>query len=316
MATRTPLLVMLALATLGLLPARAHAAPKPGFYAASCNQMRWGATKAAALRACDRAVRADKDLDARACNCTKHATVVELTADTKPAFFLAGYNIKGRDPRHATLACEHARKLYVAKHPRDRDTDWECKTRIIAVYGPFERRPESVEEDGDLAYNYLTTDGQWVDETGEGPCFVAGTAVMTPDGPKAIETFEVGDPILSWSPSEGREVVAHVVRVKPRLASELLTLVLGDGRTLTLTPNHPLWVAAKGAWIPAGQLAVGDALSVLEGDQLAPMAVVSITRTQPAPGTASADAGDVPVYDLTVETTHSYFAAGVWSHNY
>ena len=30
-------------------------------------------------------------------------------------------------------------------------------------------------------------------------CFAAGTKLLTPDGPKAIEEFKVGDPILSRS---------------------------------------------------------------------------------------------------------------------
>lgn len=305
MLTRLLLIAPILAFTFVGMAARAEA-PKPGFYAASCGQIEWGATKKAALRACDRAIKADRAFNQRACNCTKRGEVVELTADTKPAFYMAGYYHVGATPKLAVAACEREKKAYFRRNPKAREDDWQCQTRLVRVYGPYVRKHKG--EYDDESYNYLSEEGQWLDERGEGPCFVAGTMVMTPSGPKAIERFEVGDAIVSWSPTDG-EVVARVVAVKPRVAA-VMTLTLADGRSVTVTPNHPLWSPSRNAWTPAGEIALGETLAVRVGAGLVPMAVVSIAPVSPTSDTGTA------VYDLSVEPTHSYFAAGIWAHNY
>ena len=94
--------------------------------------------------------------------------------------------------------------------------------------------------------------------------------------------------------------MATVTRTKRRLAERLVTLRFADGRVLRATPNHPL--ATPGGWVDAGELSAGAV--VMGMDQTARVAEVQFS-----------DGGE-PVWDLTVEPTHSYFADGVWVHNY
>jgi intein/homing endonuclease len=97
-----------------------------------------------------------------------------------------------------------------------------------------------------------------------------------------------------------------VLDVKRRRAHELLELTLADGRTLRVSANHPLFVPARNDYFAAGDLRAGNELGVLKDGRLAPVAIKQIaTRVV-----------DVDVFDLTVETTHAYFAGGVLAHNY
>jgi intein/homing endonuclease len=112
--------------------------------------------------------------------------------------------------------------------------------------------------------------------------------------------------VLSWSEERGAPVEARVRAVKRRRAHELLEIALTGGRLLRVSANHPLFVPARGDWVPAGELRAGDRLGVLTDGRLAPVAIANIaTQT-----------GDVDVFDLTIEATHAYFAGGVLAHNY
>lgn len=64
-------------------------------------------------------------------------------------------------------------------------------------------------------------------------CFVAGTLVDTPDGPKAIETLHEGDEVCT--PIGPRRVTAAL----GRRSAMLLEITLADGRRIVCTPNHP-----------------------------------------------------------------------------
>jgi RHS repeat-associated protein len=49
-------------------------------------------------------------------------------------------------------------------------------------------------------------------------CFVAGTLVVTPDGTRAIEEIEIGDPVLAWNPDTGettQQSVTALIRPSP-----------------------------------------------------------------------------------------------------
>lgn len=83
-----------------------------------------------------------------------------------------------------------------------------------------------------------------------------------------------------------------VLATTRRVTTTLLELRIGS-ELLVTTPDHP-FAGAKG-WTKAGDLKVGDRLQTAKGD-----AIVTATRLLKAPPT--------PVYNLTVGTTHSYFA--------
>lgn len=291
----------LALACLASTSAGVRAAPPgPGVYAVAWECEYWGVgkTKKAAIAACDRKVAHDRM--PKSCRCSRGASVATFAkAAPKVAFYLAGASV-GRTAAAARAACV---KLYESHHT---DDEGSCKD-AMAAYGPFDFGVP-VE---DNPFVYLTDGGFFVDATGDSPCFPAGTLVATPDGDRPIESLKVGDAVLSWSVAEGRAVVARVSHAKVREADLVLALTLADGRTLRVTPNHPLWEPARAQWTLAGDVAVGDLLAVRDAaGALSPVAVTAVA-SDPAPS-----AGPTQVYDLTVLPTHAYFAGGVLAHNY
>lgn len=114
----------------------AHAgAPAPGIYAVLCGDMYRGDTREAALRSCERALRKDRYLDKRACNCQKHADIIRLDAGTPPAYFIADSSYRGPTPEKATAACRAAERTY---HKQNREMGsavrreaWPCKLEVI-----------------------------------------------------------------------------------------------------------------------------------------------------------------------------------------
>ncbi len=87
-------------------------------------------------------------------------------------------------------------------------------------------------------------------------CLVRGVLIATPDGPVPVQDMRVG--MTVWSVDRfGRRVPAIVDRTR-RLAAdgEVLRVTLADGRTVVVSPGHPI---ADGR--PIGQLQPGDLLS-------------------------------------------------------
>ena len=287
------------------VPVPVPAAPllAPGFHAVSCGIDGVGATRAAAMKACEAAVRADRWVNHRSCACARNADVIEIAPDARPDFWLAGWTYKGRTPLQAWARC-----LTDSEGEPHWPTAEDC--RINSAWGPFTRRRATGEFDDETRYRWLLSDGSWVDEAGEGPCFTGDTPVLTPVGLRPIAAIGVGDAVVSWSPDGvgvASDVTARVVRVKERAAAEVLALTLVDGRVLRATPNHPLYSVARGDFVPAGELVVGESLAVRgEDGALVPVPLAAVAH----------EPGPVVVYDLTVTPTHTLFAAGVWAHNY
>jgi hypothetical protein len=273
---------------------------KPGLYAVVCGHMGLGATRTAALRACERAIRVDRALDARRCSCAAHADVVELLPARKPAFFVTPDGHTGATRALAIEACLRD----PARRAPDAGAGSGCDSEVIAAYGPFDRKRSRAGFDDETVYRYLGEDGSWYDSSGQRPCFVAGTPVLVRGGTRPIEGVAVGDHLVSWS--DGAPADATVLAVKRRRVREVLELELADGRTLRLTGNHPLLRWRDQTWTPAADLTVGDALAVFSDGQLVPVTIAH----------RAIRAGELDVFDLTVSPTHSYFAAGVWAHNY
>src|SRR3990167_7653523 len=66
-------------------------------------------------------------------------------------------------------------------------------------------------------------------------CFVAGTSVDTPDGPRPIEAMRVGDGVLNAAGYD------WVVAVKERRLGRLVRLTLSDGRQVHCSDHHPFF---------------------------------------------------------------------------
>jgi hypothetical protein len=104
-----------------------------------------------------------------------------------------------------------------------------------------------------------------------------------------------------------------VLTTSARAEDVVLKLELADARTgnvvetIVTTRNHPLFVHGKG-FVPAGQLAIGNAIATRAGPELI---VKSIVR--------KSDKAGIAVYNFVVEDDHTYFvgrySGGIWVHN-
>jgi len=122
-------------------------------------------------------------------------------------------------------------------------------------------------------------------------CLAAGTPVWTDRGPQAIENIQVGDLVLSQHPETGELAYKPVLRTTVRPPAALVRLTI-EGRALTASGGHPLWVSGRG-WVRARELAVGDRLHGIDG-----------TRTIDG----VEDAGRDQTYNLIVADFNTYFA--------
>jgi hypothetical protein len=105
------------------------------------------------------------------------------------------------------------------------------------------------------------------ESTARGSCFAAGTIVLTPEGPRAIETLQAGDLALtSKEPSLRATRPGLIAAVHHSRADRTLAITIG-GETLVVTRGHPLWKLGR-AWIAAGDLRVGDRVATRSGSSL------------------------------------------------
>lgn len=140
-----------------------------------------------------------------------------------------------------------------------------------------------------------------------GACFVGGTLVHTPTGPKPIESLNVGDHVLSQPELTGEIAYRRINETfrfedKPILEVAYLTAA-GSTGTITATPNHPFWVAGEG-WTAAELLEPGHVLELQDRSEAVILSVI--------------DNGDTAnVYNFEVDGFHTYYVgeAGVWVHN-
>lgn len=87
-------------------------------------------------------------------------------------------------------------------------------------------------------------------------CLVAGTMVMTDNGEVAIERIAVGDTVLG--PTGWRRVSRAWLS---RCDVEVMTVLMSNGRALTLTPDHKIF--SNGLWVRADELQYGDILECI-----------------------------------------------------
>ncbi|GBD36893.1 hypothetical protein HRbin36_02021 [bacterium HR36] len=80
-------------------------------------------------------------------------------------------------------------------------------------------------------------------------CFAAGTKLLTPDGPKPIEQFELGDKILTrleWDPTA--PTVVSEVEAKFESIARMYHLHLESGAVIRTTGEHSFYLVGWG-WL-------------------------------------------------------------------
>ena len=131
--------------------------------------------------------------------------------------------------------------------------------------------------------------------------------MLTPEGSKPIEEFQVGDLLLSRDenrvdgPVEAKVVEEVFVRTAP-----IMELRVG-GRVIQTTGAHPFYVRGKG-WRAAEILEIGDELATHDGQWVGVEGVENTGNYK-------------TVYNLRVAGYHTYFVGGlewgfsVWAYN-
>jgi len=123
-----------------------------------------------------------------------------------------------------------------------------------------------------------------------------------------VEKIAVGDEVVARNRATGKlETRAVTALTTPHHDKLLEVRVEGEHDPLRPSTGHPFWVKrgeAQGAWIPAGEMRVGDRLQTIGGQWR------MITAINPV-------AGDQTVYNFTVANDHDYFVGetGFLVHN-
>ena len=178
-----------------------------------------------------------------------------------------------------------------------------CIARHIELTGKshYDRRAKFTVSAVDTLIGRTDSLIQWASEVGfwfVDECFPAGTLV---DG-KPIETIRKGDLVQAFDTATGAFELRAVHRVFKRIAPPSLTkIVKADGGVVIATLNHPFWVVGWG-WKAAWQLDTDDILLGVSGQ----IEIRSITTMA---------SGGCEVYNLEVDTRHTYVAGGVVVHN-
>ncbi|KAB2891880.1 MAG: hypothetical protein F9K40_18810, partial [Kofleriaceae bacterium] len=130
------------------------------------------------------------------------------------------------------------------------------------------------------------------------PCFVAGTPVLTADGPLPIEQIQLGARVLAMDPADPGSVRGYEVLELYRGVTNVLCRVRLGAQTITTTLNHRFYVVDVG-WVRAGELLVGQPLLTPAGDLVAvdEVTVESLDH-------------DVDTYNMHVAEVSTYFVGG------
>ncbi|MEL6700954.1 MAG: Hint domain-containing protein, partial [Pseudomonadota bacterium] len=102
---------------------------------------------------------------------------------------------------------------------------------------------------GEVAFTYTIEDNGITDTAfvtlDTIPCFVAGTAILTPEGERPVETLSVGDMVMTHDngPQEIRWIGSRTLVAQGKHAPIAIRAgALGDHRTLLVSPHHRILI--------------------------------------------------------------------------
>ncbi len=136
---------------------------------------------------------------------------------------------------------------------------------------------------------------------GGGGCLEEGAAVLTPDGPVAVQSLKPGDRVVTIIGTQaGTGAVAATYRVQP----ESYIQIDVPGRSLRVTGEHPVMIG-EGVFCAASALKAGQSVYVYDGKQAAQAPIIAM-RQVPARAVA---------YNVLVDRGGTFVADGVVVHN-
>jgi hypothetical protein len=159
---------------------------------------------------------------------------------------------------------------------REYEDNWYVDTRRRIIYP--------------TVYPVQTTTAALAVERPRHSCLAAGTLITTETGPRAVETIEPGDRVLSQDLETGeltfKPVFARTVREKAKLYR-----VKTADNEVVCSQGHPFWVNGQG-WVQARALRPKMPLHAVLGS-------VEVVAAEAA--------GEGTVYNLVVADSHTYF---------
>ena len=145
-------------------------------------------------------------------------------------------------------------------------------------------------------------------------CFKEGTLVETEEGLKPIEEITVGDKVLAYDEATGEQAYKPVLQLFRNTTREWYHIHV-NGEEIVCTGGHPFYVVnaaadrqtvnyeckpknAKGDWICANELQIGDKLQLTNGTVVA-IKAIQVERL------------DVPqtTYNFEVSEAHTYYVS-------
>ena len=140
-------------------------------------------------------------------------------------------------------------------------------------------------------------------------CFVRGTRILTPKGPRRIEELAVGDEVYSLDVETRKPIVRPVARLLRAEATQVLYVAAGELVIAGVTAEHPFYDVGRKEWVPAAALVKGTRLLAWLG--AADVREIEVTDIRPASAT-----GRIEIFNLTVDgSEHNYLAEGLLVHN-
>lgn len=166
----------------------------------------------------------------------------------------------------------------------------------------------------DIAFAVNKKTGECGIVNGKPACFVAGTPVITKQGPKAIEQIAVGDSVQAKNVLTGEVAYKPVVKAFVRQAAGLVSVFAG-GEVIQATGEHPFWVNNR--WQKAQELQPGDWLTVGQQPATAGAATHYLPRADLEVDSVAYLDTLVTVYNIEVADFHTYLVgqAGILVHN-
>ncbi|MFI6246988.1 Hint domain-containing protein [Streptomyces sp. NPDC051016] len=146
------------------------------------------------------------------------------------------------------------------------------------------------------------------ESSGKCNSFTPDTRVLLANGrTKAIKDLKPGDKVKSTDPVLGGPGTQTVTAtIKGHGTKHLVRLTLANGKSVTATDGHPIWLPKPHRWAKASELRSGDWLQTSAGTYIQVTAVRAWTQT-------------ATVNNLTVSSTHTYYvlagATAVLVHN-
>ena len=147
----------------------------------------------------------------------------------------------------------------------------------------------------------------WLSGCDETNCVAEGTLIATPDGVSLVETLKIGDFVLSVDPKNGRAYPARIIGIRST-EQRCFPLTAGNGNTLWLTAEHPVYDPSSGHYREAREWQQGGAAHVLT--------VAADGHVIQSATASNLESKHVRVFDLTVDSPHRNFVAnGILVHN-